>query len=76
MDVELLRQFGQRLLTFDRGQGHFRFERRRMRPAASLRYQILLIRGENPRRRQAENPLKLLSEIPRPALSTLGRSFE
>jgi hypothetical protein len=29
---------------------------------------MLLIRGENPRRRQAENPLMSLSEFPGPAL--------
>ncbi len=29
---------------------------------------MLLIRSENPRRCQAENPLKLLSELARPAL--------
>jgi putative transposase len=29
---------------------------------------MLLIRSENPRRSQAENPLNLLSENPRPAL--------
>jgi hypothetical protein len=29
---------------------------------------MLLIRSENPRRRQAENPLMLLSEFARPAL--------
>jgi hypothetical protein len=32
---------------------------------------MLLIRSENPRRGQAENPLKLLSEFARPALSSL-----
>ena len=32
---------------------------------------MLLIRSENPRRCQAENPLKLLSEFARPALPTL-----
>jgi hypothetical protein len=32
---------------------------------------MLLIRSENPRRRQAENPLMLLSEFARPALPTL-----
>jgi hypothetical protein len=30
---------------------------------------MLLIRSKNPRRCQAENPLKLLSEFPGPALS-------
>jgi hypothetical protein len=30
-----------------------------MRPAPPLRHRMLLIRGENPRRSQAENPLKL-----------------
>ena len=39
-----------------------------MRPAAPLRHQMLLIRSENPRRRQAENPLMLLSEFPGPAI--------
>src|SRR5271163_3019935 len=36
MDIELLRQFGQRLLPLDRGQGYFRLERRRVVPASSL----------------------------------------
>jgi hypothetical protein len=35
---------------------------------------MLLIRSENPRRSQAENPLNLLSENPRPALYA-GDSF-
>ena len=68
MDIELLRQFGQRFLALDRGQRHLGLECRRMRPAASLRHPMLLIRSENPRRSQAENPLNLLSEFAGPAL--------
>ena len=43
-------------------------ESRRVIAARSLRRLKLLIRGENPRRRQTENPLKLLSKLARPAL--------
>ncbi|WP_084679046.1 alpha/beta hydrolase [Methylocystis sp. ATCC 49242] len=39
-----------------------------MRPATPLRHRMLLIRSEKRRRRQAENPLKRLSEFARPAL--------
>ena len=53
LNVELLRQFSSvRVLALDRGQTHFRLERRKMRPAASLCHRMLLIRGENPRRHQ------------------------
>jgi hypothetical protein len=76
MDVELLRQRGQRLLALDRGQSHFRLECRRMRPAAPLRHRMLLMRSENPRRCQAENPLMLLSEFPGPALFWLVRGSD
>jgi hypothetical protein len=39
-----------------------------MRLAALLRHRRLLIRSENPRRCQAENPIKPLSEFPRSPL--------
>jgi hypothetical protein len=68
MDVELLRQFRQRPVTFDSGQSHLRLKSCRMIAARSLRHLKLLIRGKNPRRRQAENPLMLLSKFARPAL--------
>ncbi|KAF0206973.1 MAG: hypothetical protein FD139_3632 [Methylocystaceae bacterium] len=45
------------------------------RPAAPLRHRMLLIRGENPRRRQAENPLISLSEFVRPALFSCAASL-
>jgi hypothetical protein len=35
VDVELLGQFGQRFLAFDRGKRHFGFERRAVVPARS-----------------------------------------
>ncbi|MDI2078317.1 hypothetical protein, partial [Bradyrhizobium sp. Mp27] len=36
----------------------------------------LLIRSKNPRRCQAENPLKLLSEFAGPALPSQGRTIK
>jgi hypothetical protein len=36
---------------------------------------MLLIRSENPRRRQAENPLMLLSEFAGPALFIAPKDF-
>jgi hypothetical protein len=63
MDIELQRQLGQRFLGLHRSQRHLGLECRRMRPAASLRYPMLLIRSENLRCRQEENPLNLFSEF-------------
>src|SRR5215204_7581971 len=40
MDVELLRQFGQRLLAFDGGQSHLRLESRAVIPARSSRHRL------------------------------------
>src|SRR5712671_505185 len=40
MDIELLRQIGQRLLAFDRGQSHFRLEGRCVAPACSLAHRL------------------------------------
>jgi hypothetical protein len=36
VNMELLRQFGQRLIAVDRGQGYFRFEGRRVIPAGQF----------------------------------------
>ena len=38
VNVELLRQFGQRLVAFDGGQSHLRLKGRRMIAARSLRH--------------------------------------
>src|SRR5947199_9735926 len=40
MDVELLRQLGQRLLAPDGGHGHLRLESRAMIPARSSRHRL------------------------------------
>src|SRR3954467_15215562 len=40
MDIELLRQFGQRLLTPYGSQGHLRFESRRVVPAGSSAHHL------------------------------------
>jgi hypothetical protein len=53
MDIELLQQFGQRFVAFDRGQRHLGLKCGRMRLAASLRHPMVLIRSENARRSQA-----------------------
>jgi len=76
MDVEMLHKLGQRFLARDRGQRQLGPECRRMRPGASLRQPMLLIRRESLRRRQAENPLRLLSEFPGPALKWLAPTVE
>ncbi len=75
MKVELLARSSRVPLARDRDQGPFRLERRRMRPAASLRHRLFMPRGESPRRRQAENPLNRLSEFPRPALCSRSSRF-
>jgi hypothetical protein len=40
MDIELLRQFGQRLLAPHGGQSHLRFESRRVVPAGSSAHRL------------------------------------
>jgi hypothetical protein len=40
VDIELLRQLGQRPLALDRGQGHFRLEGRCVVPTGALRHLI------------------------------------
>jgi hypothetical protein len=40
VDIELLRQLGQRLLALDRAQSHFRLERRCVVPTGALRHLI------------------------------------
>ena len=40
VDIELLRQLGQRLLALDRGQGHLRLEGRCVVPAGSFRHRL------------------------------------
>ena len=40
VDIELLRQLGQRLLALDRGQRHFRLEARCVVPTRALRHLI------------------------------------
>jgi hypothetical protein len=72
VNVDMLRQFGQRPITLHGGQSHLCLEGRRMIAARSLRHPKLLIRSENPRRPQAENPLILLFKFARPALFALG----
>ena len=72
MDIELLRQLGQRLLALDRGQSHLRLERRCVVPAGASSSSDLLIRGQS-RRCQAENPLTDLSRFAGPALQTLQK---
>jgi len=68
MDVELLRQFGERLLCLHGSQSRLCLKRRRMRPAGPLPHRMLLIRSENPRRCHAETPLISLSEFAELAL--------
>ena len=40
VNVELLRQFGQRLLALQGGQGHFRLESRRVVPTRSFGHNL------------------------------------
>ena len=77
MNVELLRQLRQRPIALHGGQSHLRLECRRMIAARSFRHIKLLIRSENPRRCQAENPLMSLFKFATPALRTReeGRSL-
>jgi hypothetical protein len=56
MDIELLRQFGQRLLTPHGGQGHLCLERRACGSGGFVCSSSLLL-GDHPGRRQAETPL-------------------
>src|ERR1035438_8752434 len=67
MDIELLHQFGKRLLALDRGQSHFRLEGRCMVPAWSFAHclscstAILAVL-------KAETPLMPLSKFVGPPL--------
>src|SRR3954452_6472528 len=70
MNIELLRQFGQRLLTPYGSQGHLRFECRRMVPAWSFAHCLSCSAAILAAVRQKRH-LSNLSKNPEPALITL-----
>src|SRR3954452_6895546 len=68
MDIELLGQFGQRLLAPHGGQSHLRFESRRVVPAGSSAHRLscsAAILAALRQKRHLSNPFK----NPEPALS-------
>ena len=73
MYVELLRQFGQRLVALERRDRHLRLESRRMIPPLPSRHALAPFHGRYAAVGWARLSLIHLSEFPEPALHSASR---
>ena len=73
MDIELLRQFGKRLVAFQRSNRHLGLEFRRVIPPLPSRHALAPFLGRYAAVGWARLSLINLSEFPGPALSLLQR---